>query len=784
LKYADVALSIPGSGCFTYLVPEQMDLAGAGVRVRVPLGRREAIGYVVRLKGECDIPAKPIIEVIDQEPVIDRELLDLAEWISGYYRCGWGEAIRTALPPGMDARQQRMVWINANYPEPLPDDPMLDFILGKGEVSYQYLLKKFGPSAEKEVEGFRQRGVIFSEAVWQKAKIGIRRERWLASSVASDRTDMKLSPGQSGLFSVLRQQGALPPSTLKNKGHAARKLVSLGLAGWEWRDKFRGQESRPWDEQDAEVTLNAGQQQALDSIADDIHNKIFSVTLLSGITSSGKTEVYLRAAKKALAEKRQVLILVPEIGMTSQMLHRVRLRLGKVAVWHSEMSGGERYDAWRAIKNGEFQVVVGTRSAVFAPFRELGLIVIDEEHDASYKQSETAPLYHARDLAIIRASRNNAAVLMGSATPSVESYYKAKTGKFKLFRLDKRVGDSALPEVVVVDLKMLPREDRLVSPQLGAEISKCLQAGRQAMILLNRRGFAPYIQCGKCGILITCPNCSVSLTYHRSGEAMLCHYCGYQAKLSETCPACGSLMLQHRGYAIQRLESELNGIFPGARISRMDADTTGRKGDHHRILQDFLSGGSQVLLGTQMISKGHHFPNVSLVGIINLDDIMGLPDFRAAERAFQLMVQMSGRTGRGLHPGKVVVQTRMPDNPVIEWCRANDYYSFAEHELRSRDESGYPPYRHLALLTLSGSSQDEVEKFSGKIAGEIRAKGGKADILGPAPAPLNKIKGRFRWQILLKAETARDIKKSLTDIGANRKEKTRLTIDIDPVNML
>ncbi|HAD81361.1 MAG: primosomal protein N' [Candidatus Edwardsbacteria bacterium RIFOXYD12_FULL_50_11] len=784
MKYADVALSIPQGRCFTYLIPGHLTVDGAGIRVRVPLGKREAIGYVVHLKETCDFPVKPILEVIDIKPVISRELLELTEWVSKYYRCGWGEAIRAALPPGMDAKQLRMVWLNGNYSGQIPAEPMLDHIIEKGSVSHQYLLKKFAPSAEKGIEEYCRMGLLFSEPVWQKARIAVRKERWLSGRSPADKTSLKLSKGQAELLDLVEQKGAVPPSAIKSKRPAALRLVALGLAGWEWREKFRGQEEQGWAEEDAEVTLNAEQQQVLDSVSRDINSRMFSVNLISGVTSSGKTEIYLKTAERALAQGRQVLILVPEIGMTSQMLHRVRSRLGQVAVWHSEMGSGERYDAWRAVRRGDFRVVVGTRSAVFTPFDDLGLIVVDEEHDACYKQSDLAPLYHARDLAIIRARKSGAVVLMGSATPSVESYYKARMGKFKLFRLEKRVGSADLPMVEVVDLKKLPREDRLISPLLGREIGACLQAGRQAMILLNRRGFAPYLQCGKCGSLITCPNCSVSLTYHRSGESVLCHYCGYQARLPEACPACGSLMLEHRGYAIQRLEAELKNVFPKGRISRMDADTTGRKGEHHRILQDFLSGGSQILLGTQMISKGHHFPNVSLVGIINLDDILGLPDFRAAERAFQLMVQMAGRAGRGRHPGKVVIQTRMPDNPVVKWCRENDYYSFAEHELAGREECGYPPHRHLALLTFTSGSQADLEDFADSVAEKIKSGAGRAEVLGPAPAPLAKIKGRFRWQLMLKAGSPSEIKKALEGIASGRNEKIRLSVDIDPVNML
>lgn len=755
-----------------------------GIRVKVPIGNREIIGYVVRFPEKCDIPVKPIMEIVDREPVISKNLLDLTEWVSNYYHCGWGEAIRAALPPGMDAKQQKMVWFNSNHPDPLPDDPLLEYVMGKTAASYGFLVKKFGSTAEKIIEDYRVKGVLFAEPVWQKARVGIRKERWLSACENNDFKDIKLSKGQDTLLKDLLKIGELSPSAIGKRGHAARKLVSLGLAVWEWREKERGQDERSWDEVPVEVLLTDGQNRVLNSIMADLTAGSFSVNLLAGVTSSGKTEVYLRAAEKSLAMGKQVMILVPEIGMTSQMIHRVRTRLGKVAVWHSEMGSGERYDVWRAVKRGDYRVVVGTRSAVFAPLDDLGLMVIDEEHDASYKQSDMAPLYHARDLAILRAKKEKAVVLMGSATPSVESYHKANSGKFKLFTLEKRVGSSDMPVMEVVDLKKLSRDDRLISPKMEEEIVKCLGEGRQAMILLNRRGFAPYVQCGRCGTLISCPNCSVSLTYHRSGEIMLCHYCGYQARLAGNCPACGSLMLQHRGAAIQRLESELKTVFTGVTVSRMDADTTGRKGEHHRILQNFLSGGAQILVGTQMISKGHHFPNVALVGIINLDDTLGLPDFRAAERAFQLMVQMSGRTGRGEHPGKVVIQTRIPENPVIQWSQNNDYISFAENELRSRQECGYPPFRHLALMTFSGSDQEQIQSLSGKVAEFIRNRSSRVEILGPAPAPLNKIKGKYRWQILLKAGSPTEIKTVLNSIGPYKKDKVKILVDVDPQNML
>lgn len=784
LRYADVAVAIPHSRPFTYLVPDEAGKISIGARVKVPLGKRQAVGYVTGFPFTCEFPVKPLAEVMDREPVLDEDLLKFTKWISDYYNCSWGEVIRAALPPGMDGKQQRMVWLNEYHLNSGQPDPIIQLIHEKGALSFEYLVKKIGPGAEAIINDYCRENILVSELVWQKAKVGVKMERWLAGSNLIPRDKPKLSPGHLEFLDSLNRKGKIPSNLLKTKRYVADKLVNLGLAKWEWQEAIRHPVEMMWNEPDKRIELNQDQQQILNSISGDIKNHAYSVNLISGVTSSGKTEIYLRAAEETLALGRGVMILVPEIGMTSQMLHRVRSRLGRVAVWHSEMGSGERYDTWRSIKQGNLQVVVGTRSAVFAPLKNTGLIVVDEEHDGSYKQSDMSPLYNARDAAIVRAKMKNACVIMGSATPSVESYHKALSGKFKLFKLVKRVGDAGLPNVEVIDLRKLSPRDQLISPRLNEEIGKCLAAGQQAMILLNRRGFSPYVQCGRCGRLITCPNCAVSLTYHRTTENMVCHYCGYVKKLPEVCPECGSLMLSPRGIAIQQLEQGLKKMFCGCRIIRMDADTTGRRGGHHRILKEFQSGNAQILLGTQMIAKGHHFPNVSLVGIVNLDDVLGLPDFRSSERAFQLLVQMSGRAGRGEHPGKVIIQTRVPDNPVIKWGRENDYYAFADSELKTRQECHYPPYSFLAMLTLSASRQADLEKFSTEVYEKIKGNCVGVEVMGPSPAPIEKVKGRYRWQIMIKGGTAGDIKKAVGNLSALKRKDFKLITDIDPINML
>lgn len=783
MKYAEVALTAPPGRCLTYLVPEGMKAMDPGVRVRVPLGKREVIGYLVRFSESSPFEARPILEVIDSSPVIGRDLLELTEWVARYYRCGWGEAIRAALPPGIDSRQKRMVQYNPGSPGGELNDPMLDFIRERGAVSRQRLLRKFGAKAGRRIDQLEQAGLVSCVTAWQKARTSPKRERWLVPTPGNKAPSPKLSKNQNLLFEKLVRNGDVPPAQLGNMLSAAKRLVEMGLARWDLREAVREPLPGEWGESDDPVDLNVGQQMIMDKVACQLREGRFAVSLISGVTSSGKTEVYLRAARQALDLKRRVLILVPEIGMISQMAHRARIRLGPTAVWHSELGDGERYDTWRAIRQGRYGVVVGTRSAVFAPLDDLGLVVIDEEHDPSYKQSDLPPLYHGRDTAIMRSSRAGAVVLMGSATPSVESLHKAQSGRFALFRLDCRAASGTLPQVEVVDLRKCPGPG-LLSSQLSGAIQGCLAAGHQAMILLNRRGYAPYLQCGRCGFIFVCRNCSVSLTLHRRAIfQLLCHYCGYQTNAPDSCPSCGSLMLQQRGQAIQCLEAEMRDGFPGIRLGRMDADTTSGKGRHHQILREFQRGSIQVLLGTQMISKGHHFPNVSLVGIINLDDILGFPDFRSTERAFQLMLQMSGRAGRGEHPGRVVIQTRMPDHSALEWCRDNDYGAFAANELEARRECGYPPFAHLALLTISGVDNQKVKEVAESEAGRLQ-QAGMAEVLGPSPSALSRIKGRHRWQVLVKAKSSTDLTLVLNQIRPVGQGGLRLVIDVDPVAMM
>jgi len=784
LYYADVALPLPGSRPFTYGVPA--DMAGrlvVGMRVRVPLGAREMMGYVVGLPQTTSRKAKLILEIPDQEPVLTKELLDLTGWAASYYGCSWGEVIRAALPPGLDGRQKALISVKEG-PVPGGLDPeetsLMRTLLEKGESTENFILQQLGSDIKPVLSRLLAFGWLKRRLAWQKG-VKPKLERWLLLVKTEELPDRAAK--QRLLMEKLARVKEIDPEGLVDSQAAAAALVKKGLARWENRQRLRLPQAGYSENSQPQPVLTGEQAQALHLIGQDLEQGRFRVNLIHGVTGSGKTELYLCAARQALDLGRSVLIMVPEIGLTSQMISRARSRLGGVALWHSAMSSGERLDTWESIRQGSLKAVVGTRSAVFSPLRDLGLIVADEEHDPSYKQSDARPYYHARDLAIIRAKAEGASVILGSATPSVESYHKALSGKFRLFRWEKRTGNSLLPQVTLVDLKSRGSGSGLVSVQLEQAIGEALKNDSQVMLLLNRRGFAPYIQCRRCGQIARCPNCSISLTYHLKGSRMLCHYCGYSRLPLDACPDCRSGDFFFNAKGIQGLEEELAKKFPGAGLLRMDADTTGRKGAHQKLLQRFYDREAMILLGTQMIAKGHDFPNVSLVGIINVDDIMGLPDFRSQERTFQLVSQMAGRSGRGGLPGRVMLQTRLPDNPVMVWAQNHDYQGFWEKEIKDRREHGYPPFSYLALLTVIAGQEQSGAAFSALLARQAQSIKIEAELLGPVPAPVFRLKGRYRWHLLIKAPRPSALQTAIKKLELPLPPGVKTSLEIDPVSL-
>ncbi len=736
---------------FDYLVPPE--LAGSlavGSIVAVPFGRTERTGFVVELAASSELDGgklRPVRRVLRDTPALLPEMVELSRWMADYYVSTFAACLRLALPPG-----------------------------GAGPLIRRWLV-----AAEP---GLRE----------EDAGAGSTREEAALAAVATR------APKQARLMRALGERGViLQQEAVAEFGQSAvRGLIDKGLAIQVDRPKERSAHSgiRP---ESGTVELTREQRRALE-VVDKTDRRVI---LLEGVTGSGKTEVYLRAIERTLDQGRTAIVLVPEISLTPQTVGRFRARFGDdVAVLHSALRTGERFDQWHVLLTGWYRVEVGARSAVFAPLAGLGLIVVDEEHQTSYKQGRD-PFYHAREVAIKRADLTGAKVILGSATPSIESRRHAETGEFAGVRLPERVGPHGLPAMTVVDMreeierrrggiKPAGEEYSVFSDQLRSALMTCRERGEKAIVFLNRRGFASFVMCRSCGKAVQCASCSVSLTYHQRGNLMLCHHCGHHAPPPLACPECGSREIHQFGVGTQRVEAELVRLLDGAPVIRMDADTTTRKGAHEALLTRFKKTPGAVLLGTQMIAQGLDFPEVTLVGIVNADTALNLPDFRAAERTYQLLMQVSGRAGRGGIPGRVIVQTYAPESPAVQAAQAADLEAFYQAELAERQELGYPPHRALINLILSGPVEAEVAGAAGRLAGMLADAEGVAQAVGPAPAPLARIKNRFRWHIMLKCADAAAAKSWLSArrrdmlalCGAEGRSGLRLLIDVDPVWVL
>jgi primosomal protein N' (replication factor Y) len=755
--HVEVALPVPLFQTFTYSVPKQLGTLAPGSRVLVPFRSRKLLGVVVGSEGarEKKLKRKPksVISVADREPVLDAAMLSLCKWIADYYIVPVGIVIRAALPA---------VLTGANDPEPPRKSRRVAEISGS-------------------VLTLSERDRIFARAKQQRAVY-----------------ELLESLGGRSPIEHLEQQ--LKVSAAVIKALSARGLIAISEEAVE-RDPFASRQQHA----PASHVPTPEQNAAIEKL---VAAKCGEVCLLHGVTGSGKTLVYIELLKTIVNERGQsAIVLVPEIALTPQTVDRFRAVFGdEIAVLHSALSDGERYDAWLALKRGDKRIAVGARSAIFAPLSSLGAIIVDEEHEASYKQGEN-PRYHAREVAIVRAKNENAVVVLGTATPSLESWVNAASGKYKLLTLPHRVGGAKLPEVEILDLRRKTEEwtslgstieagglsyDYVIRPRLHDELKQTLSRGEQAILLLNRRGYASFIQCVQCGNVTTCPNCSITLTAHRAPERLVCHYCLHTEAVRSTCERCGGITLRQRGLGTQQVERLLTEKFPAARIARMDIDTTSGKWAHTEILDRVGRGDVDILLGTQMIAKGLDFPNVTLVGVVDADVGINLPDFRASERCFQLLSQVSGRAGRGQKGGKVIIQTRVPEHHAVRYALAQDYQSFVRYELDGRADPPYPPNVRMANIVFSGTDEDQVSQFAISATDWIRELAQKhaptLQIVGPAPSPIERIKTRWRWHVLLKTETAGD----LTRVGRYFMERyevpaaagMRVTLDRDPVTLL
>ena len=752
-KFAEIALPLPLFQNFTYAVEDGLaNPVEVGSRVVVPLRSGKEVGVCVGITDVSPLKRKPkaILESPDESPAVGAALLELCKWMAEYYVVPLGVVLRTVLPAALTG---------AEDPSP-PRKTRRVVALGA------------------EIPTLLEREKIFGRAKQQRAVF-------------------ELIESLGGRTSVenLNSQLEFSPAVLKS-------LEKRGLIAIEEEEVDRDPFSSRGGISTARLTPTPAQQGGIESMAGAEKGDVF---LLHGITGSGKTLVYIELLRRIVDERGQTaIVLVPEIALTPQTVDRFRAAFGdRIAVLHSALSEGERYDAWRALKRGDKRIVVGARSAVFAPLENLGAIIVDEEHESSYKQGET-PRYHAREVAIVRAKNEGAITVLGSATPSLESWSNATTGKYTLLTLPDRVGGGRLPNVEVIDLRHTATDytamaqggidyGAVIREPLHHAIVETMNRGEQSILLLNRRGYSSFIQCIDCGAVATCPHCSITLTHHRNPERLICHYCLHKEDPRPDCPRCGGRNLRQRGLGTQQVERLLCERFPSARIARMDVDTTSGKWAHTRILDRVGAGDVDILLGTQMIAKGLDFPNVTLVGVVDADVGINLPDFRASERCFQLLSQVSGRAGRGSKGGKVLIQTRLPAHHAVRYAVAHDYASFVREEMVGRVDPPYPPNVRLANIVFSGTIEDSTAKLAihaGEWLREListRA-GDEITVVGPAPCPIERIKSRWRWHILLKSahpgELTRVSRYFMERFDVPTTAQLRVTLDRDPVALL
>jgi primosomal protein N' (replication factor Y) len=838
--YADIALPIPQDKVFTYIVPPELaDSASVGCRALVPFGRKYAAGIIVGLLKETRVPnLKPIRDVLDAQPTFSDEMLRLTRWIASYYFASWGEVLKAAAPRGFAAESKRVVrllgdGISGPHKGSSKQQAVLNALTKSGALSIRHLQKKL---RTKSIHALLNRmaadGLIAIEEDLPIAKRKPRIERFVRLSPSvRDRSAEEVMAAVSGKkqreileFLISRpkeEQEPLLVTTLLRETHGSldslMALKSKGLVDLELREVPRRVEFK-YTEPPQRFVLNEFQRRALGEIVEPVASHKYQTFLLHGVTGSGKTQVYIEAIDEVLKRGRTAVVLVPEISLTPQMVYRFRNRFGdRVAVFHSRMSAAERYDAWRLARAGTYKIVIGPRSAIFSPLENLGLIVVDEEQEATYKQFDATPRYNARDVAIVRATLNHAVVVLGSATPSIESYHNAQAGKYKLLELPERVDNAKMPAIQIVDMvrerkevyeeakQGLPKEDRIrlkefqissISRVLQAKIRERLAKKEGVILLQNRRGFAPFLECPDCGFVEMCDQCEVTLTYHVTHKHLRCHYCGFVKPAPTVCPRCQGIDFKYRGFGTQRVEEELVRLFSESKILRMDLDTTTRKGSHDRLLKKFSEEETAILLGTQMVAKGLDFSKVTLVGVISADTQLLLPDFRSSERTFQLLAQVAGRAGRRELAGEVVIQTLQPTHYSIRHVLQHDFKGFYEEELEYREELDYPPFSRIILIECKGANEKEVARHAERFVQLLRSSDAHLVILGPTPAVLSKLRGQFRWHIVVKDlkskdisgkaahETVRRATQAYHSSALGRSRAVKLIVDVDPQGMM
>jgi len=805
-EIVEVAVGLPVSKTFHYRIPEKMkDTLQIGMRVLVPFKGRKVTGFAIDL---LDQPPKGVEEkmrevedLLDEVPLIDPKMLRFHRWIADYYIYPLGEVIKTGLPPGLQLKSELVLRLTQNGKEYLTRgdlEPIQEKVFMEierfGKVTLKKILKKFsGEVSRSQLFSWKKKGLLNIDAGIEGKEVKPKIEKVIVYQ--GGEPSKPISRKQSEILRWVRERGEISSSELnkrfKSPSKAIQSLKAQGLISLSDREVIRDLSVQPELKAYPKPELVPNQEAVLTEILKGLHSKRFSPFLIYGVTGSGKTEIYLRAIEEVLNQGREAIVLVPEISLTPQLLSRFKDRFGEnLSLLHSKLGRGERYDQWRRIWKGEVKIAVGTRSAIFAPFKNVGIIIVDEEHDPSYKQEEKLR-YHARDLAVVRAQQDEATLLLGSATPSLESFHNAERGKFHLLRLPERIEGKPLPRVEVVDMK---NEKGLLSEKVRAALEKNIKDKKQSLLFLNRRGFAHFILCPDCGFTFKCPNCTVTLTYHLRDRSLQCHYCDYRIRAPGDCPQCEGHRLQGVGIGTERLEQEIRSLFPETQVGRMDRDTTSRRRSHQQILKSLESGKIDILVGTQMIVKGHDFPNVTFVGVVSADTSLHFPDFRSSERTFQLLTQVAGRAGRGEVFGEVVIQTFNPDHYSILKAKDHDFIGFYQEESQFRRALDYPPFFRLINFRLVGNSEKKTKAVSeemGRIGRDLLKRGyGKGiEILGPSAAPFAKMRGKFRWQMLAKGKSPKLLHQFAQELALQLEEETKgkgvnLDIDVDPVFIL
>ncbi|NUK29064.1 primosomal protein N' [Parageobacillus sp. VR-IP] len=804
MKIASVIVDVPSRQTdrpFDYIIPEQWeDILKPGMRVTVPFGPRRLQGFVVGIKSHSEVERlKPIEAVLDVTPVLNEELLELGKYLTETTLCFAISAYQAMLPAAMKAKYEKEIHLIREEYRPLLPQEIQALFAGRSAIAWKEVEQaKLWRAVQKAI----QQGYL--EVVYQiKEKAGkkVVKHIQLAMPPQQIRQAIEAMPARAVkqkqvLTFLLSKNEAVPMPELVEQTSASyasvKSLVEKGLIVEKEIEVYRDPYEHRTFAKTKPLPLTVEQEKALSAIVKRVRANEHRVFLLYGVTGSGKTEVYMQAMEEVLRQGKEAIVLVPEISLTPQMVERFKGRFGsQVAVLHSGLSVGEKYDEWRKIHRKEVRLVVGARSAIFAPFENLGMIIIDEEHEASYKQEEN-PRYHARDVAIYRARLHGCPVVLGSATPSLETFARAKKGVYELLTLPKRISDNGMPDVHIVDMREELRSGNrsMFSRMLFEKLKERLHKGEQSVLFLNRRGYSTFVMCRDCGHVIRCPHCDISLTYHRAGQQLKCHYCGHEEPIMYRCPSCGSEHIRFFGTGTQKVEEELTKLLPEARVIRMDVDTTSRKGAHEQLLSKFGEGKADILLGTQMIAKGLDFPNVTLVGVLAADTMLHLPDFRASEKTFQLLTQVSGRAGRHELPGEVVIQSYTPEHYSIALAAKHDYDAFYQREMMLRKMYGYPPFYYLTLITVSHQEITKAAAVTEKIAAYLRAQLSKeAIILGPVASPIARLHDRYRYQCMIKYKREANMTSALkTIIDRYQHDAAQgdlsITIDTNPYMMM